>query len=165
MIAQPFASVMFTVYVPATNPVTVAVVALTGDQLYVYGAVPPDVVIVAVPFVPPEQLTVVALVAAVNAVGCVIVAAAVPEQPRESVTVTVYVPACNPDAVGDDPPEGDQLYAYGPAPPITVVAMEPLFALKQFTLVAVAVTVTAVGCVIVKTELVWQFFASFTVTV
>ena len=57
----------------------------------------------AVPFVPPLQLTFVcAVIDAANAVGWVIVALVVFVHPLASVTVTVYVDALSPVAVAVD---------------------------------------------------------------
>ncbi len=53
-------------------------------------------VTVAVPFVPPLQLTFVAVAVAEIAVGCVTVTEAVAVQPLASVSVTLYVPATRP---------------------------------------------------------------------
>ena len=53
---QPLLSVTVTVYAPATRLFIVAVVALF-DQRYVYAIVPPEAVTVALPLLPPLQLT------------------------------------------------------------------------------------------------------------
>jgi len=50
---HPFTSVTVTVYVPALNPVAAEVEPPDGAQLKVYGEVPLDAVIVAVPLAPP----------------------------------------------------------------------------------------------------------------
>ena len=47
----------------------------------------------ALPSLPPKQLTLICEIGAVNTTGCVIVAVAVFVQDIPSVTVTVYVPA------------------------------------------------------------------------
>ena len=49
VLLQPSSSVMTTVYVPATKFEAVAAFPPVGDQLYVYGIVPPDTTTVAVP--------------------------------------------------------------------------------------------------------------------
>src|SRR6185312_3244777 len=59
VLIQLLASVIVTVYVPAAKPVAVAAVPPLGDQLYVLVPVPPLAVMVAEPFVPPLQLTLV----------------------------------------------------------------------------------------------------------
>jgi hypothetical protein len=46
---HPLASVIYTVYVPADNPVAVALVFPPGAHEYVYGDVPPVTVAVALP--------------------------------------------------------------------------------------------------------------------
>ena len=96
---QPFASVTVTLYVPATNPVAVAVVCPLF-QLYVYGDVPPVCEAVACPSFNPLQLTLLSVVALdTKAAGSVIVVLELSVQPFASVTVTEYVPATNPVAV------------------------------------------------------------------
>ena len=60
-----------------------------GDQLYVYGPVPPEGLTVAEPFVPPLQLTFVLVVVALTTVGCVIVTLPVVVHPFASVIVHV----------------------------------------------------------------------------
>ena len=57
---------------------------------------PPVAVTLAVPLLPPKQLTGVALQVATNWAGCVTIDSQVAVQPLASVTVTVYVPAVNP---------------------------------------------------------------------
>src|ERR1700733_8277216 len=85
---QPFLSVIVTVYVPAVRPVAVALVPPLGVHAYVYGVVPPAPVAVALPLLPPLQLTFTILpVEAVSNTGCVTVALPVTEQPFASVTV------------------------------------------------------------------------------
>lgn len=60
-----------------------------GDQEYVNGAVPPEAVTVAVPFVPPLQETSVCEPVADSAAGSVTAAEAVVMHPFASVTVQV----------------------------------------------------------------------------
>ena len=65
---------------------------------------PPPAVTLAVPLLPPLQLTGVALQLITTAVGCVTTDVQVAEQPFASVTVTVYVPAGLPlivDVIAD----------------------------------------------------------------
>ena len=71
-----------------------------------YPLVPPLATTVAVPFVPPKQLTFVCDVVAVNADGCVIVNVFGVVQAFASVIVQVNVPAVNPVAVALVPPVG-----------------------------------------------------------
>jgi hypothetical protein len=82
--------------VPAANPVAV-VPFCTGAvfQLKAYGLVPPVAEMVAVPVLPPEQLTLVCAAMVVpNAVeGCVMVTVRSVVQPFASVMVQVQVPA------------------------------------------------------------------------
>jgi hypothetical protein len=99
---HPWASVNVTVYVPAVRPIAVAVPC--GGTVFhdiVYGAVPPATpLIVAVPLLPPGQLTLVAVSGlAVMAEGAVIVTLQVVVHRLASVTITVYVPAVKPTAV------------------------------------------------------------------
>ena len=54
---QPFASVICTEYVPATRPVLSSVVGPDGNQLKVYGPVPPVGVKLIAPVLPPKQAT------------------------------------------------------------------------------------------------------------
>ena len=60
---------------------------------YVYGAVPPDTVVLMAPVEPPLQLMWVTVPVTVGLPGWARVAVTVLVQPNESVTVTVYVPA------------------------------------------------------------------------
>ncbi len=64
--------------------------------MYVYGIVPPAGVAVAVPFVPPKQLTGVTVVAALSIAGCVITAVEVAGQLPAADTERLYVPGANP---------------------------------------------------------------------
>ena len=67
---HPFASVTVIVYVPAENPVPVALVPPIGVHAYVYGLVPPPPVTVALPLLPPLHNTLVdAPMVAVSKVG------------------------------------------------------------------------------------------------
>jgi hypothetical protein len=63
---------------------------------YVYGAVPPVGIAVAVPLVPPKQLTSVPEPETDKAVGWSTVAVAVAVQSFASVTVTLYAAAVSP---------------------------------------------------------------------
>ena len=90
-------------YVPAVSPLTKAVVPPVL-QVNVLEPVPPTAKALADPFEPPLQLTLVTVVEAVTAVGCVIVTLAVVVHVFASVTVTVYVPAVKADFVAVDPP-------------------------------------------------------------
>ena len=104
VVVQLFASDTVTVYVPANSPLAVAVVAKVAELVEVihpklYGAVPPEPLAVAVPLLPPLQLTLVFTVLTVNTVGSVIVVVAINVQLFASVTVAVYVPAASPLAV------------------------------------------------------------------
>jgi len=87
---HPLASVIVTVYVPASSPVAVADVC-AGDvsQLYVYGAVPPEAKAVAEPFAAPQVASVVASILAEGPPMSLIVAVAMAEHPFASVIVTV----------------------------------------------------------------------------
>ena len=89
---QPLASVTVTVYVPAVSPVAV-VVPCGGTEFHdiTYGAVPPATpLIVAVPLLPPRQLTLVAVSgSAVMAVGAVMVTLHEVVHRFASVTITV----------------------------------------------------------------------------
>ena len=57
---------------------------------------PPVAVTLAVPLLPPKQLTGVALHVAANCAGSVTIDSQVAVHPLASVTVTVYVPAVKP---------------------------------------------------------------------
>ena len=85
---QSFASVTVTLYTAAGSPVMVDVVAPLLHK-YVYGAVPPDALAVAVPLFPPKQLTSVLEVFATSTGGWVMVVELVLVQLFRSVTVTV----------------------------------------------------------------------------
>ena len=67
---------------PAVKPVAVDDVPPEGLQLYVYVGVPPLATTLALPSLPPKQLTLAELAAEVNKAGSVITAVAVVEQPR-----------------------------------------------------------------------------------
>jgi hypothetical protein len=71
------------------NPEAVAAVPPTGDQEYVYGAVPPATVTVAVPLVPALQETSVLDIVAARIAGSVIVIDCVVVHPLASVIVAV----------------------------------------------------------------------------
>ena len=86
--AQLFRSITITVYVPATNPVMLAVVAELL-QAKMYGAVPPAPLAVADPLLPPLQLTGVFEALAANSTGSVMVTLDVLVQELASDTVTV----------------------------------------------------------------------------
>jgi hypothetical protein len=91
VVVQPLLSVTVTVYRPAGRAVAVMAVCI-GELFheYVYGAVPPAGIAVAVPVELPKQFTLVWLVVAVSAAaGWVTVAFAVVVHPLLSVTVTV----------------------------------------------------------------------------
>mgnify|MGYP006961380426 CR=1 FL=1 len=125
---------------------------------------PPDAVTVAVPLLPPLQLTLVCDVVAVIAVGWVIVTLRTTVQLLASRTVTVYVPAVNPLIEAVVWPE---LHAYVnvPVPPDAVTVAVPLLPPLQLTFVCDVVAVIAVGSVIVTLRTTVQLFASRTVTV
>ena len=105
VVVQLFASDTVTVYVPATSPLAVAVVAKVAELVEVlhaklYGAVPPEPLAVADPSFPPLQLMFVFTTElATTAVGSVMAVVAIDVQLFASVTVTVYVPATNPFVV------------------------------------------------------------------
>ena len=87
---HPVASFTVTVYVPALRPVPIAFVPPVGAHDYVYGAVPPVALAVAVPVEPPLHSTpVLPVILAVTAEGCVTVTVAVSVHPLWSVTTTV----------------------------------------------------------------------------
>ena len=87
---QPWLSFTFTVYVPATNPLTVDRVPPEGVHAYVYGPTPPLTVEKPFPLLPPLHSTLPVLVAlTTNTVGCVIAVLAVAEHPLMSFTVIV----------------------------------------------------------------------------
>jgi hypothetical protein len=94
VVVQLFASDTVTVYVPATSPLAVAVVAKVAELVEVlhaklYGDVPPKPLAVAVPLLPPSQLTLAFTVLAVNTAGSVTVTLDVLVQELASDTVTV----------------------------------------------------------------------------
>ena len=162
--AQLFRSITITVYVPATNPVMLAVVAELL-QAKMYGAVPPAPLAVADPLLPPLQLTFVfATVDATNAVGSVIVVLDVVVQLFASVTVTVYVPATRPLAVAD---VAELLHAkvYGDVPPDPFAVAAPLLPPLQLTGVFEALAANSTGSVMVTLDVLVQELASDTVTV
>ena len=86
---QPPASVTITVYVPADKPVAVAVAAAEGDQLYVYGAVPPLPVAVAVPSLPLQDAGVETTVTDGTFAEVLTETVVTTEHPSASVTITV----------------------------------------------------------------------------
>ena len=99
-LTHPFASVTITVYVPAPSPLAVAPDIPPGVQLYVKVPVPPLALAVAVPLLPPLQLTVVVDIPVIVAPPLLLTTDAnVLVQPLLSVMVTVYVPDEIPDAV------------------------------------------------------------------
>src|SRR6185437_80675 len=122
-----FASVTVTVYVPAVNPVAVALVPPLGAHENVYAGVPPEGEAVAVPLgsVPPQAEGVDEPAIAI-ARGCVIIAEAVAVHPLASVTVTVYVPALRLLAVALVPPLGVHAKVYGTVPPKGFAVAEPV---------------------------------------
>jgi hypothetical protein len=76
-----------------------------GSHWYVNPGVPPPAVAVAVPSLPPKQLTRVVVTLILISVGCVMSGLlAVEIHPLTSVTVTVKVPAGKPVAVIAVPP-------------------------------------------------------------
>ncbi len=105
---QPFASVAVIVYVPILKLLAVRLVPPLGDQLYVYGAVPPIAgLAVALPDALQLAFTCEAIV--MLKVGWVMVTVANPWHPFLSVAVIVYVPSLRPVAVRFVPPLGVQL--------------------------------------------------------
>jgi hypothetical protein len=91
LVVHPFVSVMITTYGPAARFVAVGPV-WTGlvFQANVYSGVPPLAVTVAVPFVPPKQLTFCCpLMSPVSGSGPVMSTLALAEVKSASVTVTV----------------------------------------------------------------------------
>lgn len=68
VVVQPFSSVTVTEYIPDVNPLMLEVVAPLLHK-YVYPEVPPDAVTLAVPLLPPKQLTLVVLPLADNALA------------------------------------------------------------------------------------------------
>ena len=93
---HPFESVTKTVYIPAGNPVAVAALPPEGDQLYVYGEVPPLTVTVAEPSFPPLHRTLLEkFIEAVGPVPLTLIICEVESMlPVQLVTTshTVYVP-------------------------------------------------------------------------
>lgn len=128
---HPFASVIVHVYDPVPRLEAVAAVPPEGVQLYVYGPVPPEGVMVDEPLLPPLQLILVVAAAPATAAGAVMVNDCVVVQLFASVIVQVYDPAERPDAVAAVPPLGVQLYVYGPVPPEAVTVALPLLLLEQ----------------------------------
>jgi hypothetical protein len=163
---QRFASLTVTVYVPAGFTVIPAEVAPPGAHVYVSVPVPPEPVAVAVPLVPPKQLTgVFTTLTATADEGPPIVVDAVAEQRLASLTVTVYVPAGLPVRPGVVAPPGLHVYVSVPVPPLPVAVVVPVLPPKQVTGVDVALAETAVaGCVIAPLAVAVQL-PSVTVTV
>ena len=168
---HPRSSVMVHVHVPAGRLVAAAVVC-TGVvfQLYVYGAVPPVMEIVALPVLLPKQFTLVcaATVGVSAVVGCVMGTGRVVVHPRASVMVQVQVPAGRLFAVAlVCAGLVFQLKAYGVVPPVTSTVALPVFPPKQFTLVCAPVDAlnAAAGWVMVTVRMVVQPRASVTVQV
>lgn len=109
MLLQLFASVIVTTYVPAVKP-EIAEEVLPLLQLYVYAGAPPLIVELALPLLPPLQVTPVsgnafAVPPPVFATATEVVAV----QPLASVIVTVYVPADKFNAVCPVPPAGNHV--------------------------------------------------------
>ena len=91
---HPKESITATLYVPANNPVAIAVVCANGSsQRYVKGKPPPDMETVAEPSVSPLQLTFMIFVIVAMPGGISLITAVVDAvHPRISVTMTVYEP-------------------------------------------------------------------------
>jgi len=102
----------------------------------VYPGVPPLAEAVAVPLLPPKQLTapVVMLITIGGGSRMSGLVVAFDWHPFASSTVTVYDPADKPVAVGVVPPEGIQLYVKGPVPPATPTLAAPSDPPLQLTL-------------------------------
>ena len=96
--------------------------------------------------------------------GCVITTVRVAVQVLWSVTWSTNVPAGKDDRFGEVLPPGLQLYEYGAVPPVTVVEMAAVEALKQATLVCDSEIVIDEGCVIVTSEVVVHALLSVTLT-
>lgn len=163
-VGQLFMSVTVTVYVPAGIAVAVAEDPPEGDQLYVNGPLPVALT-VAEPVVSPKQatstldcrLTVGPPVDATVVVPVVV-------QPFASVTVQVYEPAARLFAVDAVPPDGAQLYVYGPVPPLSVTEAVPVLVLHPVG-VEVALALSAAGSVMVTVCVVVQPASSVIVQV
>ena len=91
LVLQLLPSDVKTVYVPATKPAMLEAVVFDGNQVYVYTPLPPKAVTLAVPLLPPKQLTLLVVVVANTNVGSPIAALvlALAKHPLNEVTFTV----------------------------------------------------------------------------
>jgi hypothetical protein len=176
VVVQLFASDTVTVYVPATSPLAVAVVAKVAELVEVlhaklYGDVPPVPLAVAEPLLPPLQLTLVFEALPVNPAGSVMVTLDVLVHEFASDTVTVYVPVVTPvmlDVVAKVAELVEVLHAkvYGVVPPVPLAVADPLLPPLQLTFVFANVdAANTAGSVIVTLDVLVHEFASVTVTV
>ncbi len=132
-----------------------------------YGAVPPDTVVVIEPSQIPEQLAGVAVVDVFNGNGSVRVTAAVSEHPLASMTVAVYVRAQSPVADKEVCAAGSsQVIVYGEVPPVAVIVADPSQTPLQLGFVlALSETTSNGGAVMLSLAVVIHPVASTTVTV
>jgi len=129
----------------------------------VYGRIPPEADAVAVPSVPPLQLTSVELATDVAIIvgGAVRVVEFVLVQPLASVTVTVNVPTPSPVAVCVVWPEGFQAYVYGKVPPTATAVIAPSLPplqCKLYPLYPGEVTLTSITGTVMEYENVCEPF-------
>ena len=125
---------------------------------------PPTASAVAVPLVPPLQLTFDELcIDEVAPATLTTFTEALDVQPLASVMVTVYAPARRLDAVIPFPPDGDHAYCSAPVPPEAFTDVVPL-ALPQLEGVEVAEALMAEGSLMVTFAVLIHPFASVTVT-
>jgi hypothetical protein len=153
--AQPFASAPAKVWVPTANPVKVLFVPIgPPSTLYVYGAVPPEAVIVTVPLLWLQVAVVVAVVAEMELPVALITTLALATQELPSTTSTLYVPGAKPemDWLKEVYPDGpDHENENGAVPLVKVTVAVPLFTPQAASVpVAVAVMLHGKGTVMLK---------------
>jgi len=140
---QPLVSVTSTQYWVVTDGVAVGFGQFVqlNPVAGIHRYVPPPVA--AILALSPTSIVVSLVIVALGPELPVIVVVCVFEQPLASVTVQLYVPAVKFAAVVFVPPEGLQLYVYGPVPPLAVTEALPGFPHIAFT--AVMVDLISVG--------------------
>lgn len=147
---QPVASVTISVYVVVVTGAAITDSILFDDnekagvQLYVYGELPPLTVGESVTEAP-EQIVAGDGIVNVGPGWFGIVKICEVMHPFASVTVSVYVPPGRFVIVGVEPPKGTHIYVYGPLPPVTETAIEPLERLHVAGVTDSCVSVIAVG--------------------
>ena len=162
---QLLKSVTVIVYIPALKLFAVIPVPPPFDHEYVYGPVPPVTLALALPSLPPLQLTPLSAdILTPSDVGCVMLTVAFATQLLASVAVIVYVPAVNPLAVMLVPLPPLHEYVYGDIPPLPPLAVALPLLPPHVTLTCDEIDmVNRTGCVTIIVVVAEQVFASVTV--